>query len=142
MDVVIRRLEPGDEDVLASLTEAHEGPTSSSDDAGLLSDERAHLFVAFLDRRPAGFVLCYLLPRLDGGEMVYLYEIAVAGSLRGRGIGRVLMREAKRLARSRGARRLFLHTEPNNEPAARLYAASGGTNLGQRTMWNWSGEGT
>lgn len=98
------------------------------------------MFVAFRDGRPAGFALCYLLPRLDGGQMVYVYEIAVTASLRRLGIGRALMAEAKRLARSTEARRLFLHTAPDNEPAARLYAAVGGRNVGQRLMWNWSWE--
>ncbi len=58
--------------------------------------------------------------------------LMVAGAFRGRGIGRALLEQAVRWARSAGVRKLELHVFPYNEPAIRLYEGFGFVREGLR----------
>jgi ribosomal protein S18 acetylase RimI-like enzyme len=116
----IRRLQPGDEEVVARL--ATRTPRTS-----LLDDHRTLFLVAFVDEKPVGFVLGYELPRRHGLEsMLLIYEIDVASEHRRTGVGASLLRELERLARERGIGESFVLTEPENVAANALYASAGG----------------
>jgi ribosomal-protein-alanine N-acetyltransferase len=60
-----------------------------------------------------------------GVTIAYLQRLAVDPASQGRGIGRSLVRTAARWARREGARALMLNTQPENEPAIRLYESEG-----------------
>jgi ribosomal protein S18 acetylase RimI-like enzyme len=60
-------------------------------------------------------------------------RMSVAGTERGRGIGRRLVEELERAARLRGYRRLVLETTEDWTDAIALYRATGFTELG---VWN------
>ena len=92
-------------------------------DVRLLDEPTVHVFAAVEDGEVAGFAYCHVLPRLDGSENVFLYELGVDARFRRRGIGRALVDEALRLA---GRRRLFVLTDEDNSPARTLYAGAGG----------------
>jgi ribosomal protein S18 acetylase RimI-like enzyme len=62
--------------------------------------------------------------RLDA----YLEELYVVPGLRGRGIGRALLREAMEVARAEGAAHMDLGTSEDDEAARALYESEGFTN--------------
>jgi ribosomal protein S18 acetylase RimI-like enzyme len=135
---MIRRLAPGDEDVVAALEEAYERPIPRSLESELLHDSRAHLLVAELDDAAVGYVLVYVLPRIDARRMAFLYDIGVAEPHRRRGIGRALVEEAARTARDEGAHKLFVLTDEENDAAMALYARAGGRRQDDQVMFEWA----
>jgi ribosomal protein S18 acetylase RimI-like enzyme len=121
---LIRRLAPGDEGVLQEVCRRYKSRVPDDEEAAqLLSLGALHVWVAEEDREPVGFAYAHELPRVDGATSVFLYELEVDERFRRRGIGRALVEEANRLA---GARRMFVLTDHDNEPAQRTYAAAGG----------------
>jgi L-2,4-diaminobutyric acid acetyltransferase len=77
--------------------------------------------VAELDDRLLGFVSAYLEPAAPG--VVFIWQVAVAPSARGLGVGRRLLREV--LARPSCAHARFLETTitPSNDASWRLFRA-------------------
>ena len=59
------------------------------------------------------------------GEFAGLFEVATRPDHRGRGIGRTITRAAIKWARARGAERIWLQVETDNDAAARLYGGLG-----------------
>lgn len=118
----IRRLGPGDEDVLRALA-------TRTPQTALLGDDRCLFLVAFEDGgEPVGFVLAYDLPRRHGDPTtLFVYEVGVDARLRRTGVGRALMRELAALSRARGTNNGFVLTNASNEAAMAFYAALGGT---------------
>jgi len=121
----IRRLGPGDEDVVRALAE-DEAQTA------LLADDRTVFVAAFDGEVPVGFAFGYVLPRRHGRPtMFFVYEIEVDERYRRRGIGRRLMEEL-----------LFAHdeafvlTDAANEAAMALYGSLGGTRV-DSVMWDF-----
>jgi ribosomal protein S18 acetylase RimI-like enzyme len=113
----IRRLGPGDADVVRNLAER---PFTA-----LLADDRTVFMAAFDGDDCVGFAFGYVLPRRHRvPTMLFVYEIEVDESHRGRGIGARLMRA---LADEAGADEGFVLTEPDNDAANALYASVGGT---------------
>lgn len=67
-----------------------------------------------------------LLRRRDrAGETIRIYSFAVQAALRGKGLGRTLLHECIRAARSRGVRAVTLEVSVTNRPAIRLYESAG-----------------
>ena len=101
--VVIRRLGPGDESVLALLArddgdfdlDDSNGPRSPlSPDAARthLSDPRVLHWAAWVGSEVVGFIFCLVLPmRKEAAREVLLYEIGVRSAWRLRGVGRLLI---------------------------------------------------
>ena len=121
----IRRLGPGDEEVVRRL--ADDEPQTA-----LLADERT-VFVAAFDREePVGFAFGYVLPRRHGKPTgMFVYELWVDRRYRRQGIGRRLMQEL--LA---GQDEAYVLTEPDNDAANALYASLGGTRV-ETVMWDF-----
>src|SRR5437763_1808751 len=118
--VNVRRLGPGDEDVVRALAERE--PQTE-----LLTDERTLFLAAFDDSTPIGFVLAYVLQRRHGDqEHLFVYEIGVRADVRRSGVGTALMQRLAGLARERGLRDAFLLTNESNAAAMAFYAAIGG----------------
>jgi ribosomal protein S18 acetylase RimI-like enzyme len=136
---VIRRLGPGDERMLQTL--AQRNKDFVPDDAwaaAFLVDRRNCILVELAAGLPVGFVLLYLLPRFDGRIGAFLYELGVDEGFRRRGIGRGLIEEAKRVARGAGAFEMYVLTDPENDAANALYAATGAAEPLMSTMWTWT----
>jgi len=105
----------------------------------------------FLDemRSPFGFPLVAQAP--DGGVAGYLclkmvldeaeiLDVAVSGSLRGRGIGRILMESALDFCRARGTALLCLEVRVGNDAAITLYHRLGFRETGRRKRYYENGE--
>jgi ribosomal protein S18 acetylase RimI-like enzyme len=113
----IRRLGPGDEDVVRALA-------AREPRVDLLRDDKTIFLAAFKDGEPVGFVFGYVLPRRHGDRAIlFVYEVGVDEGYRRRGIATALMR---RLAEEAGAAEGFVLTEPENEAANAVYRSLGG----------------
>jgi GNAT superfamily N-acetyltransferase len=92
--------------------------------AGLHTD--GHRFFVAEDETGAHVGDLWLgLRRLDGAEMVWVYDVRVDEERRGRGYGRLIMGSAEDLAREMGGERLGLNVFGDNERARRLYESLG-----------------
>jgi ribosomal protein S18 acetylase RimI-like enzyme len=126
----VRRLGPGDEDVVRKLAEREP-------QVGLLADEATILLAAFQGKLPIGFVFGYELPRRHGAPSVlFIYELEVDAACRRQGIATRLMTELERIARSRGITEGFVLTEPDNAAANTLYELLGGERS-EAVMWDY-----
>jgi ribosomal-protein-alanine N-acetyltransferase len=79
-------------------------------------------------------IVAYAVTRVVTDEVEVL-AMGVAPSLRGRGLGRWLLRTALRQAALQGARCAFLEVRPSNQPARGLYASSGFVENGRRAAY-------
>ncbi|HEY6030802.1 MAG TPA: GNAT family N-acetyltransferase [Gaiellaceae bacterium] len=135
MAIEIRRLGPGDEDVVRALAE-------DEPQTALLADERTLFLAAFDGSEPVGFVFGYELLRRHGDpSILFLYEIEVASAHRGQGVGARLLRGLAAIARERGIRTGFVLTNASNDAAMRLYESLGGVRPNpDDVMWDfeWS----
>jgi ribosomal protein S18 acetylase RimI-like enzyme len=135
--VNVRRLRPGDEDVVIALAEST--PPTREHVAEFLADDRMVFLVAFEDGRPTGFVFGYELLRRHGDPTIFfVYEVDVLEQYRRLGAATMLFRELERLARDRGIRRAFVFTAESNEPAMQLYRSVGGVRpYDDDVMWRF-----
>jgi ribosomal-protein-alanine N-acetyltransferase len=83
---------------------------------------------------PALTIVAYAVMR-GAADEVEVLGLGVAPPFRGHGLGRWLLRLGLRQAARRGARAAFLEVRPSNEPARRLYAATGFVLHGRRTAY-------
>ena len=138
-EVSVRRLVPGDEEVLSRLAlegERYEEdgvaetevPLAPADASAFLADDGTHLLVAFEHDDPVGFVVVNeLLHRHTFTRMFLVYEIGVVNEHRRRGVGRALLEAVRALAIERGVPEGFVLTNESNPAAMGLYAAAGAT---------------
>lgn len=135
MAIEIRRLGPGDEDVVRALAE-------DEPQTALLADERTIFLAAFESGGPVGFVFGYELLRRHGDpSILFVYEIEVADAFRGQGVGSRLLRGLAEIARERGIATGFVLTNASNDAAMRLYESFGGVRPNpDDVMWDfeWS----
>jgi len=89
----------------------------------------SHSIVALAE--PGGEVLGYSVCWTVAEES-HLLNIAVHPGARGRGIGRLLLRESIRLGAKSRSRSIFLEVRPGNEPALALYRREGFRFVGLR----------
>jgi len=77
-------------------------------------------------KKGAGLLVLLLLPSLyHGGNMAAITELIVTGGFRGRGVGAMLVEEAKRMARTRGCAEIDVSVEVQNEQAIGFYQKLG-----------------
>jgi L-2,4-diaminobutyric acid acetyltransferase len=69
--------------------------------------------------RTVGFVSAYRPPQRP--EVVFVWQVAVAGEMRGRGLARAMLEELLARAAVRGCRYLETTVSPSNEPSRRLF---------------------
>jgi ribosomal protein S18 acetylase RimI-like enzyme len=131
---VIRRLGPGDEETLRELDRRFKEHVASPQAAAVFLCDQRH--VALVAGGLDGFLLAYVLPRIDGRTGVFLYELEVAEHARRRGVGRALVHEARRIGHEAGAFEMYVLTEPDND-AANLFYESTGANSETAVMWSW-----
>jgi GNAT superfamily N-acetyltransferase len=105
------------------------------------TQEGTRFLLAFDDDAPAG-IACFavLRPghRLSG--VLFLKDLFVPAELRGRGIGRALMRELASWALTNDIGRIDLTTDTTNTGARALYESLGGTPQ-SKVMFRYEGEG-
>lgn len=85
----------------------------------------------------AGFALLRLV--LDEAELLTICRSEIWA---GRGLGRELLTTAMAMAKSGGARAIFLEVAPSNRPACNLYDALGFRQIGRRSRYYRRVDGT
>ena len=86
------------------------------------------LIVALEHGQPIGYVVAYLLDRVDRDQrMMFFYEIGVAEPHRRRGIGKQLVEQLKSVCRRQDVMKMWVPTGRSNVAATRLYASTGAT---------------
>lgn len=81
--------------------------------------------VLFAVDAESGEILGFHWTKWHGGGVGEVYVIGLAGATRGRGVGGWLTRAGMRHLRDRGADRVILYVEGDNEPAVRTYERTG-----------------
>jgi putative acetyltransferase len=136
MNVAIREFQAGDEVAFRALNEAWITASFKleEEDVALLGDPQHHILDAggriyFAVDSQTGEVLgcCALLAMEDGCFEVA--KMAIVEPLRGRGLGRQMLRATIEAARKLGARRLYLVTHHSLKNAIGLYEAEGFVHL-------------
>lgn len=136
MNVHIREFQPGDEVDFRALNEAwitasfkleEEDVVVLGDPQRHIVDAGGHIYFAVDPQSNQVLGCCALLAMDDGCFEVA--KMAVAESLRGRGLGKQLLRATIAAARDLGARRLYLVTHHSLKNAIGLYEAEGFVHL-------------
>lgn len=78
----------------------------------------------------AGYAIVYVAA--DGGDLA---NIAVDAAVRGKGVGRRVLRAVREEVRRRGVRVLFLEVRESNAGARRLYEGEGFVEVGRRSRY-------
>ena len=135
MAITIRRLGPGDEELLAAIAgeaddfdlpgaSAPEEPLPSAEATAYLSDPAVLHWVAEDGGRLVGELLCHALRLPSGaGRELLLYAIGVRSAYRRRGVGTALVREMLGWARQEGIEEVWVIAD--NPGAEAFYAACG-----------------
>jgi ribosomal protein S18 acetylase RimI-like enzyme len=92
-----------------------------------LSKPENYLIVAQDDGQPVGYLVAYLLDRIDREQaMMLFYEISVAQTHHRRGVGAAMIRLLKICCREQGVMKMWVHTNKSNLAAMGLYESTGG----------------
>lgn len=105
-----------------------------------LADERHHLLIAYVEGVPAGMTTGVEMTHPDKGTEMFLYELGVADSFRGRGIGQALVSALASLARERDCYGMWVLTDHDNAAALATYSHTGGVPEGEQVMLQWAFE--
>jgi ribosomal protein S18 acetylase RimI-like enzyme len=126
MHIDIRRARPGDECLFADIAD---DVFDEAIDPALLTAylaEPAHLMlIALYGGQVVGQARAIIHRHPDQGPELYVDNLGVTPALRRQGIARRLMDEIYALGRAAGCVETWVGTEPDNEPAKRLYASYG-----------------
>ncbi|HVF89871.1 MAG TPA: GNAT family N-acetyltransferase [Blastocatellia bacterium] len=134
MNMEVRRLENPDaalaRDAIATLKMADSSLRSNLNADYLrhfLSRPENYLIVATDGDRPVGYLVAYLLDRVDRDQaMMFFYEISVAESHHRRGAGTAMIDLLKSFCRQQNVMKMWVHTNRSNKAAMRLYESMGG----------------
>ncbi len=133
--VDVRRLGPDDcllgADAIRLLKAPDGYPTPSATYLStFLSRAENVLIVALEHGQPIGYIVAYLLDRVDRDQrMMFFYEIGVAEPHRRRGVGAKLVEQLKSVCRMQDVMKMWVPTGRSNVAATRLYASTGATPL-------------
>jgi len=85
---------------------------------------------------PVGFVLPVTYDEMDRAGLVEgtIFHVGVIPEFRGRGFGRLLLREAARVLMNGGVRRIFCDTDETNAPMIHLFESEGWGRLPTREV--------
>jgi predicted N-acetyltransferase YhbS len=114
----VRRLEVGDAELAyeaittLKLTASTLRQQLCADDLRrFLSRSENYLIVATVDGRPTGYLVAYLLDRVDRAQtMMCLYEIGVAEAHHRSGIGTAMIRLLRKYCRQQDVMKMWVHT--------------------------------
>jgi ribosomal-protein-alanine N-acetyltransferase len=125
----VRKMRREDVDAVVAIeTEAFSSPWRRETFLELIDRPTAELLVMDLgSREVVGYAVLWCV--LDQGELA---NVAIAKPMRGRGLGRALLREVLAVARRRGVETVFLEVRESNAPALGLYKRFGFSEVGHR----------
>lgn len=132
MTIDIRLLPPEDRAVLDNVApDVFDNPVHERWSAEFLGDPRHHLAVAVDGDVVVGFASAVHYVHPDKPPELWINEVGVAPTHRGRGLGTALLRRLFEVAEGLGCHEAWVLTEQSNAPARRLYAGLGGRELAE-----------
>ena len=134
----ITRLGPGDDDLVAAASSLFDGPPEPEATRRFLSAAGHHLLIATETGSPAGFVSGIEMKHPDKGTEMFLYELAVDGAFRRRGVGRALVDALADVAREAGCHAMWVMTDADNDAALATYRSVGAEQESTHVMLAWS----
>ena len=90
----------------------------------IVDSDSCSLLIARDDGRIVGSLTLVVFP-IPTGVRAWIEDVVVDSSVRGKGVGEALNREALRIARDKGAVTVDLTSRPSREAANRLYQRIG-----------------
>jgi ribosomal protein S18 acetylase RimI-like enzyme len=136
-DVELRHLGIGDDALVLDAADLFDKPPLPAATAAFLAADDHHLVLALLDGKPAGFVSGVEMLHPDKGKEMFLYELGVAESARGHGVGTALVGALAALARERGCYDMWVLTDADNDAALATYRRAGATSESPHVMLEW-----
>jgi ribosomal protein S18 acetylase RimI-like enzyme len=139
MDIVIKILHAGDEEVLANVAEdVFDEAVDPGAAARFLADPRHHVAVALEGGKVVGFAtgMHYFHPDKPVPEL-FVDEVGVAPSHQGRGLGKAVVTALLQHGRELGCGAAWVLTDRENTAAMRLYAACGGKAPSDHVMFSF-----
>jgi [ribosomal protein S18]-alanine N-acetyltransferase len=128
----------GEEDRVKAAEHLFDDPVSMQATARFLQHDGNHLVIAYVDGEPAGFVSGTEIVHPDQPQPeLFLNELGVDPSYRGRGVARALVENLWQIARNGDCRGMWVLTDDENEAACKTYAAAGGSRVGAEVMFQW-----
>lgn len=97
-----------------------------------------HLYLAYVDGFPAGFVSGVETVHPDKGREMFLYELGVDEGYRRRGIGKALVERLAITAREAGCYGMWVPVDVGNDPAVATYRSAGGVLEQRFEMLSWA----
>jgi aminoglycoside 3-N-acetyltransferase I len=92
----------------------------------LLAKDDMIILVALADGELLGGLVAYEFPKLESARReIYIYDLAVRGAHRRRGIASALINELQGIARVRGAWVIYVQADYGDDPAIALYRKLG-----------------
>jgi GNAT superfamily N-acetyltransferase len=151
MTTTIRRAEPGDIPLIASLirdlAEYERDPEAAKatdeDLRRALFSERplAECLIGLVDGSAQGMALFFTnFSTWTGRPGLYLEDLFVRPEARGRGLGKSLLQAVAQLAAERGCARVEWAVIDWNEPAIGFYRSLGARPMDQWTVWRLDGD--
>ena len=146
----IRQAKPGEEALVLGFIRKladyekllHEVSASEDDirEALFGARPRCHCDLAFWEGEPAGFALWfYNFSTFAGKAGIYLEDLYVEPQLRGRGIGKALLKHLAKRCVAEGLPRLQWWVLDWNQPAIDAYEAMGAKPMAEWTVYRVSG---
>jgi ribosomal protein S18 acetylase RimI-like enzyme len=127
MAITIRVLRSGDESVLSNVAaEVFDNPIDEQSTREFLADPRHHIAVTIDDGLVVGFASGVHYVHPDKGPQLWVNEVGVAPTHRGRGLAKALLHELFEVGRIRGCAVAWVLTDRTNIAAVALYKAAGG----------------
>ncbi len=150
MSLAIRQAGPGDEALVLGFIRKlaeyekllHEVAATEEDIRAALSGAapRCHCDLAFWEGEPAGFALWfYNFSTFAGKAGIYLEDLFVEPHLRGRGIGKALLKHLAKRCLEEGLPRLQWWVLDWNEPSIAVYKAMGAKPMDEWTVYRVTG---
>lgn len=137
MSLEIKRLRTGDDALVVGAGHLFDQQPRPDAIRLFLAESTHHLFIAYEDGEPVGFVSGVQMTHPDKGPEMFLYELAVDEDHRQRGIGTALVTALRELAREKGCYDMWVLTDDGNEPALRTYRKSGSSESTDQVMLTW-----
>jgi GNAT superfamily N-acetyltransferase len=102
-----------------------------------LSDPSSVAVGGYLDDTAAGYLIAYLVTRIDGHRMLIVYDVAVAAPSRRRGVASRMIATALERASVSGASKAWVVADGASRPALALYHSTGAvpSDGDDRIMW-------
>jgi ribosomal protein S18 acetylase RimI-like enzyme len=133
----IERMGPGDFDRVIEAAHVFDNLPLPDAVRRFLAEPNHHLFIAYSDDGPVGFISGAELTHPDKGTEMFLYELGVDDSHQRQGFGAALVEALADLARERGCYGMWVLTEEDNVAARATYAKAGGAAEGTPLIFTW-----